>query len=151
MRIVVGWDGSDHALTALRGLGALFLPAAFEHIEIVLPVWPARDIPRWAAIEEQQVFSDDLHQAAALTAADELSRLTAVLKPLAKSISGNAEAGNVVDLFLAAVKRSRADMVFIAAGSRDPSDDIEHTLIQIVQTSPVPTLVLRSPNTTTKP
>jgi hypothetical protein len=150
MRIVVGWDGSGHALTALSGLGDLFRAAAFEHIEIVLSAWPARDIPRWNAIREQQVFSDDLHQAAAQTAADELSRLTAVLKPLAKSVSGDLGTGNIVDLFLAAVQRSRADMVFIAAGTRDPSEDIEHTLIQIVQTSTVPTLVLRSPNTTAK-
>jgi hypothetical protein len=72
------------------------------------------------------------------------------LKPLAKSVSGDLGTGNIVDLFLAAVQRSRADMVFIAAGTRDPSEDIEHTLIQIVQTSTVPTLVLRSPNTTAK-
>jgi nucleotide-binding universal stress UspA family protein len=146
MRIVVGWDGSGHALAALREITDLFRPGALDHIEIVLPVWPATDTPRWADIREQQVLSDDLHQAAAQTAADELSRLTAVLRPLAKSVSAHSGVGDAVELLLAAVQKSRADMLLIAAGTRDASGHIEETLQRIVRTSTVPTLILRSPS-----
>jgi nucleotide-binding universal stress UspA family protein len=147
MRIVVGWDGSGHALAALREVIDLFRPGSVDHVEIVLPVWPPTDTPRWADIREQQVFSDDLHQAAAQTAADELSRLTAVLRPLAKSVSAHSGVGNAVELLLAAGQKSRADLLIIAAGTRDASGHIEETLAQLVRRSTVPTLILRSPST----
>lgn len=148
MRIVVGWDGSDHAFAALASLIALFREKAVEHVEVVLPVWPRVDIPRWADIEEQRVIADDLHQAAAQVAADEESRLTTVLKPLAKSISVRVEVGDFVELTLAAVEQSRADMVLIAAGARDASGHITETLARLVRNSTVPTMVLRSPSAT---
>ena len=150
MRIVVSWDGSGHALATLRGIGDLFRPAAFEHIEILLHVWPPVDIPRWADIREEQVLSDDLHRAAAQTSDDELSRLTTVLKPLATSIAGRTADGDFVELVRNAVEQSRAEMVFIAAGTRDESGHIEEAVIRVVRTSTVPTLVLRSPNPATK-
>jgi nucleotide-binding universal stress UspA family protein len=146
MRVVVGWDGSGHALGALEKLTDLFRAGAFDHIEIVLPVWPETDTPRWADIREQQVFSDDLHQAAAQTAADEITRLSAVLRPLAKSVTARSEVGDAVELLLAAVQQSRADMIFIAAGTRDSSGHIESTLERIVASALVPTLILRSPS-----
>jgi hypothetical protein len=150
MRIVVSWDGSGHALATLRGIGDLFRPAAFEHIEVVLHIWPPVDIPRWEDIRAEQVLSDDLHQAAARTAADELAQLTTVLKPLTKSIAGRNEDGEFVDIIRAAVERTKAEMVFIAAGTRDASGHIEEAVMGVVQTSTVPTLVLRSPNAATK-
>ena len=150
MRIVVSWDGSGHALATLRGIGDLFRPAAFEHIEILLHVWPPVDIPRWADIREEQVLSDDLHQAAARTVDHELSRLTAILEPLAKSVAAYAADGEFVDLVRIAVEHSRAEMVLIAAGTRDTSGDIEKAITGVVRTSTVPTLVLRSPNPATK-
>jgi len=144
MRLVVGWDGSGHALAALAGLVGLFRPRAVEHVEVVLHVWPELDIPRWADIEEQGFISDDLHQAAAQVAADELSRLAAVLKPLAESVATRTAVGDVVEILLAAVEQSRADMILIVAGAHDPSGQIEAILSRLVRSSTVPTLVVRS-------
>jgi hypothetical protein len=121
----------------------LFRPGAIEHIEIVLPVWPEVAIPRWTDIREQQIIFDDLHQAAAQTAADEVSRLSAVFSSVAESVVARIEPGDAVSLYLAAVKRSRADMLLIAAGTRDASGYIEETLTRLVLSSRVPTLVLR--------
>jgi hypothetical protein len=146
MRIVVGWEGSGHALRALAMIAELLRPSAVEHVEIVLPVWPEVDIPRWTDIHEQQFLSDDMHQAAAQVVTDEISRLTAVLKPVAESVVARIEAGDEVELFLGAVQQSRADLVLIAAGTRDASGHIEETVTRLVRSCTVPTLVLRSPS-----
>lgn len=46
MRMLVSWDGSGHALAALRDVMPLFRERSVEHVEIVLVTWPARDIAR---------------------------------------------------------------------------------------------------------
>ncbi len=145
MRIIVSWDGSGHAIGTLRSVIGLFGEAAAEHIEIVLTVWPPRDIALWSDIQERQLLSDDLHRAAALVAAEDLHELEDLLRPLAKSIAASTTNGPFPEIIAAAVARTRADLLFIIAGTHDAHNVLQEGLRAVVAASTIPTLVLRPP------
>jgi hypothetical protein len=145
MRIVVSWDGSGHAIGVLRSVVALMRDQSVEHVEIVVSVWPQRDIARWADIHERQVISDDLHRAAAEEAQVEVKELEEILRPIAQSIVSTEPAGPYLDVLFAAVERTKADLLLVVAGAHDPSHVIEKTTLEIVAQSKVPTWILRPP------
>jgi hypothetical protein len=145
MRIVVSWDGSGHAIGVLRSLVTLIREQSVEHIEVVVSVWPARDIARWTDIAERQFVADDLHRAAAEEADIEVARLEEVLRPIAQSIVSTKPVGAYLDVLFAAVERTKADLLLVVAGAHDPSHVIESTLPEVIARSKVPTCILRPP------
>src|ERR1019366_8549811 len=110
--MIVSWDGSGHALGALRGVIGLFREQAVEHIEIVLTVWPPRDIAMWSDIQERQFIADDLHSAAAQVAAENLHELESIFRRLSPSIRSSTTNGPFAEIIVNAIARSRADLLF---------------------------------------
>src|SRR5471030_3141471 len=98
MRMLVSWDGSGHALGALRNVMRLFRERSVEHAEIVLVTWPARDIARWSDIYERQIVTDDLHRAAAEVTADEVQLLEEIIRPIARSVTSSSADGPYLDI-----------------------------------------------------
>jgi len=143
MRMVVTWDGSGHALEALRNVVGLFREQSVEHIEIVLAIWPPRDIAMWSDIQQQQILSDDLHRAAAEVGADEVQRLEEILRPITRAISSSTANGHISDIVVATIARTHADFLFVLAGTHDASGVIQETMRSIVAQSKIPTLILR--------
>ncbi len=145
MRIVVSWDGSGHTLGPLRDLVGLFRQHAVEHIEVVMTIWPPREIAMWSDIQRRQFETDDLHRAAAEVAADDVRRLEDILRPLTPSIAASVTNGPFEEIITAAVARARADLLFVLAGSHDPSNVIGKTLENVQAHAGIPTLILRPP------
>jgi hypothetical protein len=145
MRMIVSWDGSGHAMEALRSVIGLFRDRSVEHVEIILTVWPPRDIALWADIQEQQFVSQDLHTAAAQVASDDVHRLEELFRPIARSIATSTTDGPFADVIDAAIERTKADMLFVIAGARDPHNPVQETMRAVVIDSKIPTWILRPP------
>ena len=145
MRMIVSWDGSGHALGALRSVVGLFREQSVEHVEVVLRIWPPNDIARWSDIRQQQLVADDLHRAAAEVAANEVQLLEAVLSRIAQTIGSATPDGPFVAAIADAIERTRADLLFVLAGAHDASGTIEEAMRSVVEQSKIPTLILRSP------
>jgi hypothetical protein len=143
VRIIVSWDGSGHALDALRDLVGLFRRQAVEHVEIVLTIWPAREIAMWSDIQSRQLETDDLHRAAAEIAADDARRLEDILRPIAAGIASSTTDGPFEQVIVEAISRVRADLLLVLAGTHDPSNIIRETLRAVQARAGIPMLVLR--------
>jgi nucleotide-binding universal stress UspA family protein len=146
MRLLVVWDGSGHAFDTLSNVADLIRSGSIEHIEVVIPLWPESDVPRWDDIHGRQVFVDDLHGAAAEIAGEDASRLLHALAPLAVHIDSRIINGDVVAGLVQAVEETRSDLLLVAAGTRDQSGLIGRAVARLMRESPVPTIVLRAPN-----
>jgi hypothetical protein len=145
MRMIVSWDGSGHALKALRGIVGLFREGAVEHIEIILTVWPPRDVALWSDINERAVLADDLHRAAAEVAAADVRELEDLLRPIARSITSSTTDGHFAEVIGPAIERTRSDLLFVLAGTHDEHHVIAETLQSVVAESRIPTWLLRPP------
>ena len=91
--MIVSWDGSGHALAALKDVIGLFRDQAVEHVEVVITVWPPRDVAMWTDIQQQQFVSDDLHAAAAQVATANIKLLEETLRPIARTMSSSTTNG----------------------------------------------------------
>jgi transcriptional regulator of acetoin/glycerol metabolism len=147
MRMLVSWDGSGHALGALRDVMPLFRERSVELAEIVLVTWPARDIARWSDIYERQIVSDDLHRAAAEVTGEEVQLLEEIIRPIARKVTSSTADGPYVAVMTAAIERTNADLVLIMLGTHDASGVIAQTMQAWAQNASIPTLVLRPPAT----
>jgi hypothetical protein len=145
MRIIVSWDGSGHALGALSSLIGVFRQQAVDHVEIVMTIWPPRDIAMWSDINDRQFETDDIHRAAADVAAADIRRLEDVLRPITESISSSVTNGPFEQIITDAVSRTGADFLLVLAGNHDPSRVIQETLEAVRVQARIPTLVLRPP------
>jgi len=147
MRMLVCWDGSGHALGALRDVMPLFREQAVELAEILLVTWPARDIARWSDIYERQIVTDDLHRAAAEVTAEEMQLLEEIIRPIARRVTSSMADGPYIEIMTAAIERTNADLVLILIGTHDASGIIAQTMQEWAQSASIPTLVLRPPVT----
>jgi hypothetical protein len=145
MRMLVSWDGSGHALGALRDVMPLFRERSVELAEIVLITWPARDIPRWSDIYERQIVADDLHRAAAEVTGEEVQLLEEIIRPIARRVTSSTADGPYVEIMTAAIERTNADLVLLLLGTHDASGVIAQTMQTWAQSASIPTLVLRPP------
>jgi hypothetical protein len=149
MRMIVSWDGSGHAIEALRGVIGLFRDQSIEHVEIILTVWPPREIAMWADIQEKQFVSDDLHSAAAQVAADNIRLLEDMFRPLSQSIASSTTNGPFAGIINGAIEKTKADVLFVVAGARDPHNAVQETMRAVVIASKIPTWILRPPGNAT--
>jgi len=79
-----------HGIAARQSVVGLFRDQTVEHIEVVISVWPPRDVAMWSDIRRRQFELDDLHRAAAQIAAENLGRLEDTLRPIAQTGAGGA-------------------------------------------------------------
>jgi hypothetical protein len=147
MRMMVSWDGSGHALQALRDTVGLFRERSVEHVEILLTVWPARDVPMWSDIQQRQFVADDLHAAAAEVATENLHTLEEILRPISQSIASSTTNGPFDEIIAGAVARTKADLLFVIVGTHDRHGAIAETMRKVVAESKIPTWILRPPGT----
>ena len=145
MRGICIWDGSDHAMAALQEVAPLFLPQAFEHIEIVMLVWPQRENAMWRDILEQQVVAGDLHRAAAVISTQYGERLRKVIEATAKDVHVSIVDEDSVPAIRRAVVNLRADIVFLVIGNVKPDSQVATNVREILLESTVPLWVLHAP------
>jgi hypothetical protein len=147
MRMMVSWDGSGHALRALRDMVGLFRAGSVEHVEILITVWPPRDIAMWSDIQQRQFISDDLHAAAAQVATENLHLLEDILRPISQSIASSTTNGPFEKIIAATIARTNADLLFVIAGTHDRNNAIAESMRTVVAESKIPTWILRPPGT----
>jgi hypothetical protein len=144
MRAICLWDGSDHAMAALRQVVPLFRAQAFSHIEIMMLVWPQRDTPMWRVILEQRAVWSDLHQAAAEVSTAYGERLRAAILSAAEDVHVSIVDEDTVPAVRNAIAHFRADLVFCLIGPFEPDSQIAEKMRAIVRESTVPLWVLHA-------
>lgn len=139
MRMVCAWDGSGHGLKALRDIGALFRPDAFTHVEGFIFVWPTHDTALWRDIAERTVLVDDSHRAAAEVANEAAETLGAVLSSWGHAARVTTYDGDIIASILAAVKRARADILFLIIGPHTSAELVAnlHALMERAEVTQV--------------
>jgi hypothetical protein len=132
-------------MDALEHVLALFRPAAFSHIEIIMIVWPQSTTAMWSDILTQQAVSDDLHRAAAEVSTAYAERLRAVISSIAEEVHVSIVDAEAVQAVRTAIAEFRADIVFFLIGSVDADSQIATNLQDVLRESPVPVSVLHAP------
>lgn len=144
MRTIVGWDGSGHGLAALKSALGSFREHVFDHVTILLAIWPQREIALWSDIRERQLVVDDVHRAAADIASDDAAALESLLAPFTRSMSSIVTSGEFSAVFLDAIASERADIALIVVGRHDHQGLIPGTLQRVVAGSRIPVWILHA-------
>jgi hypothetical protein len=145
MRAICIWDGSGHAMGALRQVVPLFRPHAFSHIEIMMLVWPQRESAMWLDILEHHLVAADLHRAAAEISTEYGDRLRTTILPMADTVKVSIVDADTVPAIRKAIVELRADLAFLVVGSFEPDSQIAENLRDILREIPVPLWVLHAP------
>jgi hypothetical protein len=147
MRAICIWDGSEAGLIALETVLPLLKKKSFEHIEIMMLIWPARDSAMWTEIYAEQLVYDDLHRAAATVSTRYAAKLRALVEQLTSSSNVSRIDAETVPAIRAAVPRIGAELVLVVVGHVDPDGIVGRNLMGIVAESIVPIWILHGRST----